>query len=98
MAVYQVTCINKRGGHYNPHERIQYIGNQADGWRLSEDAAIRRILNGTDSFYTFVNGRRANVIVAEHNGRRYLKTDADGYAPDNLLSLGDCTNGCKIIE
>ncbi|PYP90835.1 MAG: DUF3892 domain-containing protein [Candidatus Angelobacter sp. Gp1-AA117] len=98
MAVHQVTCINKRGGHYNPHERIQYIGNESGGWRLSEDAAIRRILNSTDSFYTFVNGRRANVIVAEHNGRRYLKTDADGYAPDNLLSLGECAGACKIIE
>lgn len=97
MGVYLVTCITKRGGHYNPHERIEYIGNEAGNWRLSEDAAIKRIQNGTDSFYTFVNGRKANLIVADHNGRKYLKTDADGYVPDNLLSLGDCTSTCKII-
>ena len=97
MAAYQVTCITKRGGHYNPHERIEYIGNETANWRLSEDAAIRKIQSGTDSFFTFVNGRRANVIVAEHNGRKYLKTDADGYAPDNLLSLGECSSLCKIV-
>src|SRR5262249_29268299 len=66
MGMYQVTCITKRGGHYNPHERIEYIGNEAGNWRLSEDAAIRRIESGTDSFYTFVNGRKANLIVADH--------------------------------
>lgn len=97
MGVYQVTCITKKGGHHNPHERIQYIGNETGGWRLSEDSAISRILNGTDSFYTYVNGRRADLIVAEHNGRKYLKTDADSYMPDNLLSLGECTSACKII-
>jgi hypothetical protein len=52
---------------------------------------------GADSFYTFVNGRHAEVVVAVHEGRKYLKTDADGYAPNNLLSLGDCVN-CKVIE
>jgi hypothetical protein len=97
MGVYQVTCISKRGTHYNPHERIEYIGNESGGWRLSEESAITRILNRTDSFYTFVNGRRADVIVAEHNGRRYLKTDADGYVPDNLLSLEECTTLCKVV-
>jgi hypothetical protein len=97
MGVYQVTCITKRGSHYNPHERIEYIGNEAGNWRLSENDAIRKIESGTDSFYTFVNGRKANVIVAEHNGRKYLKTDADGYVPDNLLSLGECSSLCKIV-
>jgi len=30
------------------------------------------------------------VIVAVHNGRKYLKTAADGYSPDNLLALPEC--------
>jgi hypothetical protein len=94
MGRFQVTCINKRGGHFNPHERIEYIGNQAN-WKLSEADAIRRIKSRTDSFYTFVNGREAEVIVANHNGREYLKTTADGYSPDNLLSLAECQN-CEI--
>jgi hypothetical protein len=97
MARFQVTCIIKRGGHYNPHERISHVGNQGSAWMLTEDSAIRRIETGTDSFHTLVNGRSAEVVVASHAGRKYLKTDADGYAPNNLLSLNDCTN-CKVID
>jgi hypothetical protein len=96
MGHHQITCINKRGGHLNPHERIEYIGNQQGNWKLAEDNAIGRIKNGTDSFFTLVNGRQADVVVAAHNGREYLKTTADGYSPDNLLSLNECAN-CKTI-
>lgn len=97
MARHQITCINKRGNHYDPHERISHIGNQAGNWRLTEGAAIRRIENGQDSFYTLVNGRETNIVVASHNGRKYLKTTADGYAPNNLLALSECSN-CPVIE
>ncbi len=96
MGRHQITCIVKRGSHYNPHERIAYIGNQAQNWMISEDSGIRRIESGADSFYTNVNGRAAEIVVATHIGRKYLKTDADGYAPNNLLNLGECVN-CKII-
>ncbi len=90
MARYKVTCINKRGSHYDPHERISHIGNSQGNWRLSEDDAIRAIENYTSTFYTLVNNKEAEVIVATHNGRKYLKTTADGYRPDNLLSLPEC--------
>jgi uncharacterized protein DUF3892 len=95
MGRYQVTCINKRGGHHDPHERIEYIGQQGN-WKIPEDSAIRRIESGADSFYTFVNGRQAEIVVAVHSGRKYLKTDADGYAPNNLLSLPECQN-CNVV-
>ncbi len=96
MGRYEVTCINKRGSHYDPHERIEYIGSQAN-WRLPEDSAIRRIETGQDSFYVTVAGRSVDVIVATHRGRKYLKTTADGYAPNNLLSLPECIN-CKTTS
>jgi Protein of unknown function (DUF3892) len=35
-------------------------------------------------------GRTVAVIVAFHSGRKYLKTEADGYSPDNLLALPEC--------
>ena len=92
MARYRVTCIHKRGTHFDPHERIARIGSDEDKWKLSEDEAIRAIENYTSSFYTLVNSREAEVIVATHNGRKYLKTTADGYRPDNLLSLPECGN------
>jgi hypothetical protein len=91
MARFQVTCINKRGDHYDPHERIEYIGYQGL-WKIPEDSAIRRIKSGNESFYTLVNGREADLVVATRNGREYLKTTADGFSPDNLLSLPECKN------
>ncbi len=88
MARRQVTCINKRGGHYSPHERIQAIGGT--GWKHREEDAIRWIETGAESYFLTVNYRNVNVVVAVHQGRRYLKTDADGYEPNNLLALPEC--------
>ena len=88
----RVTCIRKRDRN-NAHERIAAIGGQnADGrrWELAEDEAIASIEQGQYSFYVSVNGRSVDVVIATHNGRKYLKTRADGYSPDNLLSLPTC--------
>jgi hypothetical protein len=92
---YEITCINKRGDHYDPHERISYIGQQGN-WKISEDNAIRRIQSGSDSFYVTVAGRTVDVIVATHNGGKYLKTQSDSYSPNNLLSLRECKNSKEI--
>ncbi len=83
----QVTCITKRE-HHNPHERIVGIGG-AQWWR-AEDDAIRDVERDAESYYVSVGGKSVWVIVATHNGRKYLKTQTDGYAPNNLLSLNDC--------
>jgi len=93
MGRYRVSCINKRE-HYNAHERIQYIGSQGV-WKMSEDSAISRIQSKQDSFYVDVNGKSVEIVVAEHLGRKYLKTEADGYAPNNLLNLDECKN-CEV--
>lgn len=84
----QVTCIKKRGSHYNPHERIEGIGGT--GWYKTEDQAIREIQLGMTAFSVYAGGRSVRVVVATHNGRAYLKTEADGYRPDNLLALPEC--------
>lgn len=88
----QISCINKRGNHYNPHERISHIGGMSNGrrWRLTEDQAINAIEQGKYNFYVSTNGRTVDVIVALHLGRKYLKTVVDDYSPDNLLSLNEC--------
>jgi hypothetical protein len=58
---------------------------------MSQTEAIAAIEAGTYSFYTLVDGRRANVIVAVSRfDNKYLKTTADGEQPDNLLSLPEC--------
>jgi hypothetical protein len=93
MSKHRVTCINKRGNHYDAHERISDIGGKnSDGssWKMSEERAIKAIEDGTYEFYVSANSRTVNVIVSTHNRRKYLKTEADGYSPDNLLSLPEC--------
>ena len=88
----QVMCITKRGSHYNAHERIQGIGGVAEGirWWRAEDDAIRDVEANSTAYYTSVGGRSVWVIVATHNGRKYLKTETDYYSPDNLLALPEC--------
>jgi hypothetical protein len=89
----QVTCIKRRSNHYDAHERITAIGgkNSSGGsWSMSEDDAIKAIEGKNEAFFVSVSGKTVDVVVASHNGRKYLKTSADGYSPNNLLSLDDC--------
>jgi hypothetical protein len=91
----QVSCINKTS-RSSAHERIQNIGGvNGDGsrWRMSESQAIQDIKNGRYAFYVERPvGRRVNVIIASRLSREYLKTEADGEQPDNLLALPECSN------
>jgi Protein of unknown function (DUF3892) len=94
MTRHQVNCINKRGSHYDAHEKISQIGgHNSDGsrWKFSEEEAIQSIENGKYQFYVNVNGQSVDIIVATHAGRKYLKTVADGYSPNNLLNLPECS-------
>ena len=93
----RVSCINK-SDRQNPHERITHIGGvNADGtrWKMTEDAAIAAIKAGKFTFYVTYRDRlgnehTVNVVIATHLGREYLKTEADGLKPDNLLALPEC--------
>lgn len=89
----QILCVNKTD-RSNPHERIQNIGGRnEDGtrWKLSQPAAIEGIESGKWAFYVALPGVSSVwVIVATHNGNKYIKTTADGLHPNNLLSLDEC--------
>jgi Protein of unknown function (DUF3892) len=90
----RIMCINKRN-RFSPHERIATIGGMnPDGtlWKLTEEQAIEGIEQGRWIFYVErPQGDRVTVLVAQGAlGRKYLKTQADGLEPNNLLWLPEC--------
>jgi Protein of unknown function (DUF3892) len=88
VAHLEVTCITKRLSHSDPHERIQALGGSS--WSKVEDAVIREIERGANSYYVKVAGRSVQVVVSTRRGRKYLKTTADTSTRNNLLALPEC--------
>ena len=92
---HEVKCINKTD-RYNAHERIRAIGGvnpNGTNWKLTQEEAIQGIEAGKWSFYVAVRGHIVNVIVAVSRfGNKYLKMEADGEQPNNLLSLYECVS------
>ena len=88
----QIQCINKTN-RSDPHDRIHSVGGiNADKtrWKMSQEAAIKRIEDGLYDFYVNQAGHEVKVIVATNNGKKYLKTQNDGIYPNNLLALPEC--------
>jgi len=86
----QIKCINKNPRE-DRHHAITHIGGYVNSqWKLTLADAIDKIERREWDFYTMANGHRADVFVAKHEGRKYLKTTADYDTPDNLLSLPEC--------
>src|ERR1700722_18602530 len=92
---YSISCTTK----HSTYERITHIGCVTDTGlyqRFTEDEAINRIRSG-DEFSVSGGGHTAKVIIAEHEGRPYLKTERDGIRPDNLLALKHCEEKTQSV-
>lgn len=87
MADAQVTCIHKQPRD-NPYEGITHLGGA--GWKWTREQVIASIEAKTNTFFTLVNGKRANIGVINGPTGKYLRTHADGTWNDNLLALPEC--------
>lgn len=87
---HQVTCTTPDGS--DSDQRIDAIGGpDGGGWKMPIDDAINGLDNGSFTLWTFAAGVSTEVRVHKRpNGRKYLKTDADGVEPNNLLALPNC--------
>ena len=88
----EITCVTKRDRH-NVHEHIVEVGGIHLGikWRKTQLEVITDIENKWESYYVIRGGARVRVLVSVSiYGHKYIKTEADGLRPDNLLSLEDC--------
>ena len=87
MADIQVTCINKQPRN-DPYEGITHLGGS--GWKWTRAEVIASIEAKTNTFYTLINGTRAEIAVVNGPNGKYLRTHADGKWNDNLLALPEC--------
>ncbi|WP_322515028.1 DUF3892 domain-containing protein [Rhodopseudomonas palustris] len=88
----QIKCIRK-SDRFNPHERITHVGGYEDApWRITQEEAIRLLEAREWRFWVKpLHGDAVWVTVAVSRfGNKYLKTEADGEQPNNLLSLPEC--------
>lgn len=87
MTDVQVTCINKQPRE-NPYEGITHLGNSTGKWTRKD--VIDWIEAKTHTFFTQVDGKRADIGVVNGPTGKYLRTYADGVWNDNLLALAEC--------
>lgn len=85
----RIQCITKLPNHQDRHRRIQAVGGT---WgKDSEEIAIANVKRDPNAYEVTEQGKIVKVIVRNHDGRDYLKTENDRFLPDNLLSLPECS-------
>jgi len=88
----QIKCI-RRANHWKPRGSISHVGggSLANRWKLELDEVIQKIESGDCMFFVNVDSDPVAVKVAvDREGKKYIKTAADGDFPTHLLRLPEC--------
>lgn len=90
-----IRCIRKnpRNDPYTAIERVGGTNPDGGRWSETQQCAVNAIDSGEWVLFVEIGTRRVKVITAESpygNGRRHIKTEADGQGKNNLLSLPEC--------
>ena len=72
----------------DPTHRIAGVGGLF-GWTEWAEVVIGEIEDGAN-YYVEVGHERVTVVVADDEGRKYLRTDPDKTTENNLFSLPHC--------
>ena len=90
-SVAEIKCINKDPRQDLWRAIVNVGGYVTAPWKLTLADAIGKIERGEWRFYVSRAGAKVWVEVAVSRfGNKYLKTEADGDEPNNLLSLPEC--------
>ena len=87
-----VTCSEKAKVD-DPYRRIKAVGGtRRDGrtWKRSLERVINEIEAGEQTYYLNTGSTSPNLIVAMHEGVKYLATPGEDEGPSTLLALPDC--------
>jgi len=88
----QIKCI-RRANHWKPRGSISHGGGGAlaNRWKLELDEGTEKIESGDCMFFVNVDSDPVAVRVAvDREGKKYIKTVADGDFPMHLLRLPEC--------
>ena len=95
MADVRIDCIKRDGA--DPDRRIDRFGGpKPDGsgrWNQPIDDVIQQIDSGTHRFWTSVDNKSVWCRTEVHptSKRKYVTTEGDGFPPNNLLKLSECS-------
>jgi uncharacterized protein DUF3892 len=83
----RITCATRKG-----RRLVEVGGNEAEGWRMSVERAIRAIESGEQVLYCTIGDQSYLVMVGlDGSGAKFLKTMIDEDEPSCLLQLPDCS-------
>lgn len=95
---FQITCVIKPN-RYSPHEHITHLGDHTGC--LKREEVIRRIDTNEARFFTLnpFTGQKNYIYVVRGDGNKapYVRTHSNGTPNDNLLSLAECGDQCRVL-